>query len=157
MEVFNDLGQMGGGGASGSCGVDDDHPRHGSKLGASAIRGVFGHRGSGSSVSPWPGRETLRREPQARLGTPYDAGRALTRAVGAWELRDFVTVLLCLFAVTCIVAFSSGCLTDQQKKDVAFDVYAAQQQACIDQYADKPSIDKCRARVQAAWAKDAGK
>jgi hypothetical protein len=50
----------------------------------------------------------------------------------------------------------AGCLTDEMHKDVAGGLFAAQQNACVDKYADRASIDACRARVRAAWAVDAG-
>lgn len=62
--------------------------------------------------------------------------------------------MLMLVVAYILIAHCTGCLTDQQKKDVAFDVYLAQQQACVDQYADVKSIDKCRDRVKAAWLLD---
>ena len=59
-------------------------------------------------------------------------------------------------AVVIVQVFGSitGCLTDAQKKDVAFEVYASQQAACIDQYGTKAGIDACRDRVKKAWEKD---
>jgi hypothetical protein len=50
----------------------------------------------------------------------------------------------------------AGCLTDEMHKDVAGGLFAAQQAACIDKYADRPSIDKCRDEVKRKWALDAG-
>jgi len=35
--------------------------------------------------------------------------------------------------------------------------YAAQQYACIDRYATKENIDRCRDAVKRAWATDGGK
>ena len=67
-------------------------------------------------------------------------------------LLAFLVVAGVVIAVRCL----SGCLSDQTKRDVAADVYAAQQAACIDQYADREHIDKCRERVKKAWAADAG-
>lgn len=73
------------------------------------------------------------------------------------NLRKFIATALAVFAALWFFGHCTACLTDQAKKDVAQDVYAAQQAACIDQYADKPSIDKCRDRVKKAWlATDAG-
>ncbi len=47
-----------------------------------------------------------------------------------------------------------ACLTDEMKKDFAAGTYAAQQQAYVDQYADRPHIDACRERVKKAWISD---
>jgi hypothetical protein len=64
----------------------------------------------------------------------------------------FVIVGAMLAAARCL----TGCLTDEMHKDVAGGLFAAQQAACIDKYADRPSIDKCRDEVKRKWALDAG-
>jgi hypothetical protein len=50
----------------------------------------------------------------------------------------------------------AGCLTDEMHKDVAGGLFAAQQNACIDKYSDRASIDACRADVKRKWSIDAG-
>ena len=63
--------------------------------------------------------------------------------------RAFLFVVL-----PCILGYTVGCLTDAMTKDVAGGLYAAQQQACIDQGKDRASIDACRDDVKKKW--DAG-
>ena len=65
-------------------------------------------------------------------------------------MKTRITIALAAFTLV-------ACLTDQMTKDVAGVTYAAQQQACIDKYADRASIDACRDRVKREWATaDAG-
>lgn len=56
-----------------------------------------------------------------------------------------------------VARIAVGCFPADIAKDTAAGLYEAQQLACVDKYADKPSIDKCRARVKASWAVDAGR
>lgn len=76
------------------------------------------------------------------------------------SLRKFIATGLAVFAALYVVARCTvGCigldpvLSPQEQANIS---YKAQQAACVDQYADRPSIDKCRKRVQDAWAADAG-
>lgn len=73
------------------------------------------------------------------------------------RLRKLVAYGLALFAFLFVIgALHTGCFPET--KSVAAAVgYEAQQMRCVEQYADKPSIDRCRNRVKAAWATDAGK
>ena len=62
-------------------------------------------------------------------------------------IRQTIAVLVCLFAAACVEALHVAASTG----------YEAQQQRCIDQYARRADIDRCRDRVKAAWApSDAG-
>lgn len=67
-----------------------------------------------------------------------------------------VAVVLLLGFYACVARVLPGCLPADIQKDTAAGLYEAQQLACVDKYADKPSIDKCRARVRASWVVDAG-
>lgn len=46
----------------------------------------------------------------------------------------------------------SGCTPGLIPKEEAAAGYEAQQMACVDKYAIRGDIDRCRARVKAAWA-----
>jgi len=66
-------------------------------------------------------------------------------------------VLYSVAIVLSAIAGSAGCIIPGIERETAAAVYEAQQLACVDKYADRPSIDRCRARVKANWATDAGK
>jgi hypothetical protein len=55
-----------------------------------------------------------------------------------------------------VVTATSSCggeiLTPQETANLS---YKAQLTACVDQYADRASIDRCRRRVEQAWSTDA--
>ena len=69
------------------------------------------------------------------------------------KLRMLDVAILAALSLQTILATADCFPVDQQVE--AADGYKAQQAACIAQYADKASIDACRARVEAAWAPDA--
>ena len=73
------------------------------------------------------------------------------------KLRETVVAIVLLFAVYVLVRTVTGCLPADIQKDTAAGLYELQQGACVDKYADRESIDRCRARVKAKWATDAGK
>lgn len=61
-----------------------------------------------------------------------------------------------LVAATCVARLAAGCF-EQPKQIEAAAGYEAQQMRCVEQYADRASIDACRAKVKAAWlVTDAG-
>ncbi len=69
------------------------------------------------------------------------------------------TILVGLMLIGLAIALGrlfAGCFP-ADKEVAAASGYEAQQLRCVDQYADRASIDKCRNRVKAAWATDAGK
>lgn len=69
-------------------------------------------------------------------------------------IRRFVATGLALFAALWIAAHCQAC--GALKSSEAEATFLGQQVACIDKYETKADIDRCRRRVQAAWAGDAG-
>lgn len=59
------------------------------------------------------------------------------------------------FSLVVTVYMFVGCAAADPKVEAAAG-FAAQQLACVDNNADKPAIDACRAKVRAEWAVDAG-
>lgn len=72
------------------------------------------------------------------------------------KTRYAFTFAALLVAAYAALTYCTACFPADQKVEAA-GAYEAQQLACLSQYADKPSIDKCRNDVKAAWAADAGK
>jgi len=60
-----------------------------------------------------------------------------------------------IYAATLLMCLA-GCFPEA-KELAAATGYEAQQMRCVEQYADKANIDRCRDRVKAAWATDGGK
>jgi len=73
-------------------------------------------------------------------------------------MRKLIAYGLALFAALFVIGAIHGCaLVDAVSPQEAANLsYKAQQSACVDQYTDRASIDKCRDRVKAAWTVDAG-
>jgi hypothetical protein len=68
-----------------------------------------------------------------------------------------LAVLVGLVFLAVLAVLVGGC-TPAETKAVEADLgYSAQQAACVDRNATREAIDACRAKVRAAWAKDAGK
>ncbi len=74
----------------------------------------------------------------------------------AIALRQTIATALAVFALAFIVGHCVGCF-EQPAQLAAAAGYEAQQMRCVEQYADRASIDRCRDRVKKAWAvTDAG-
>lgn len=71
-------------------------------------------------------------------------------------IRQAVAVGLALFAAAFVVGHCVGCTPAELAQDAAAGSYEAQQMRCVDQYAHKADIDRCRTRVKLEWATDAG-
>jgi len=73
--------------------------------------------------------------------------------------RDFTGYMVAVLAL-CLGCYIAGqcCGCFPEAKEVAAAAgYEAQQMRCVEQYADRASIDACRDRVKKAWATtDAG-
>ncbi len=67
-----------------------------------------------------------------------------------------IAIVLLLGFYACVARVLPGCIVPGIERETVAGLYEAQQLACVDKYADKPSIDKCRARVKASWVVDAG-
>ncbi len=73
------------------------------------------------------------------------------------NLRKFIATALAVFAALYVVAHCHGCSPAEMKRDAAASGYEAQQMRCVEQYAHKADIDRCRMKVKLAWATvDAG-
>ncbi len=71
-------------------------------------------------------------------------------------IRQFISATLVLGVVVAVVAHCTGCF-EQPAQLAAAAGYEAQQMRCVEQYADRASIDRCRDRVKKAWTvSDAG-
>ncbi len=71
-------------------------------------------------------------------------------------IRQFISAALVLGVVVAVVAHCVGCF-EQPAQLAAAAGYEAQQMRCVEQYADRASIDRCRDRVKKAWTvSDAG-
>ena len=69
------------------------------------------------------------------------------------DLRQFIATALALLALLFVVGKCTACL-EQPAQDAAAAGYEAQQMRCVEQYADRASIDRCRNRVKLAWTVD---
>lgn len=65
-------------------------------------------------------------------------------------IRQFVAIALACFAALFVIGHCTGCFAEV-KQVLAADSYEAQQMRCVEQYAHKADIDRCRAKVQLAW------
>ena len=64
--------------------------------------------------------------------------------------------LIAFFALGCALIVARilvGCI-EQPAQVAAATGYEAQQMRCVEQYADRANIDRCRARVKLAWTVD---
>lgn len=62
-----------------------------------------------------------------------------------------------LVATYAALTYGAACSPSDLPYAAAAAGYESQQLACVDQYATRADIDKCRDKVKAAWATDAGK
>lgn len=65
-------------------------------------------------------------------------------------IRQFVATGLVLVAALFVIAHCAGCFPEL-KQDIAAASYEAQQMRCVEQYANRADIDRCRAKVKLAW------
>ena len=75
-------------------------------------------------------------------------------------MRQFFATVLALFAFLFIVGRCTACFEHPAQLAAAAG-YEAQQMRCVEQYATRAEIDKCRDKVKLAWTidkllKDAG-
>jgi hypothetical protein len=70
-------------------------------------------------------------------------------------IRQFVASALALFALLFVLGHCVGCF-EEPLQIAAASGYAAQQMRCVEQYAKKADIDRCRNRVKLAWMVDSG-
>lgn len=72
--------------------------------------------------------------------------------------RPVLTQLRVLALVACAVPFAPATVAcfGAPAQMAAATGYEAQQMRCVEQYATKVDIDRCRAKVRAAWMVDAG-
>lgn len=68
-------------------------------------------------------------------------------------IRQTAAVALVLLFALFVTTRCTGCLPVDKQLEAASG-YEAQQMACVERYADRASIDRCRSRVKAAWALD---
>lgn len=68
-------------------------------------------------------------------------------------IRSFVRTALALLGVLFLLGRCVACF-EQPKQLAAAAGYEAQQMRCVEQYADRASIDKCRAKVKLDWTLD---
>ena len=71
-------------------------------------------------------------------------------------MKDLVTCLIISIGFILVASRAMAGCTPAAGPAEAGAGYAAQQLACVDQYADRHNIDACRAKVRAAWGVDAG-
>ncbi len=73
------------------------------------------------------------------------------------DILRAVAIVLAIIGVMFALGFLHvGCFPAAKEVEAALG-YEAQQMRCVDQYAKRADIDRCRARVAAAWAPaDAG-
>lgn len=70
-------------------------------------------------------------------------------------IREFLAAAGLLLLVLGILGHCAGCF-QEAKEVLAAGGYEAQQMRCVEQYATKADIDRCRAKVKLAWLVDAG-
>ncbi len=71
-------------------------------------------------------------------------------------IRQTLAAGAVLLVALSVVAHCTGCF-EQPAQLAAAAGYEAQQMRCVEQYADRASIDRCRDRVKKAWTvSDAG-
>src|SRR5882724_10389101 len=150
MEIQHEVGCMGDCCARGGARIADHHPGDGARESRGAVRVARGDRGGLRAVPTGPARYA---EGSAE---PAVEGSALMAALLGWKARETIAAGLMLLVGLLIIAHCAGCFPVDKQIEAAGG-YEAQQMRCVDHYANRVDIDRCRDRVKAAWATDAGK